>query len=259
MKSFMLIAFLVFSFGAWAETLDSIHSIVRGSEGEPHLVKFNSGVVKFIEQDDRNLLKFYESKLKSSKFSPDSFNHKFMSVLEETDFQPSLVPDQEIPAIFKRMNSFMSRRSECSDRAHVWAWDEFQRSGTKSEKAFLFLTDTYIRRTGYKWWFHVAPMYTTTSGKKMVMDLQFLDRPVTFTEWKNLLVFSKRECVTDFRFLEYNAGADQTQDCYTKSEPMYYFIPGDIGARENGRPKTSWFESEVKSSRSRAFFKGSIQ
>src|SRR5690606_29917524 len=142
-------------------------------------------------------------------------------------------------------------------RAHVWAWDEFAKSGTKSEKAFLFLTDTYIKRTRYKWWFHVAPMYTTSSGKKIVMDYQFLDRPVTFKEWKNHLVFSKRECVTEFNFLDYDAGADQTQDCYTKAEPMYYYIPGDIAAYERGSPKTNWSEFEVNASRSRAFFKGS--
>ena len=151
----------------------------------------------------------------------------------------------------------MKRKSECSDRAHVWAWDEYQMSGTKSEKAFLLLTDTYIRRNQYKWWFHVAPMYTTTSGKKIVMDFQFLDRPVTFKEWKNILVFSKRECVKDFFFRDYDAGADQSQDCYVKFEPMYSYIPGDIGSRESGRPRTDWNLSQVNASRTRAFFKGS--
>ncbi len=92
----------------------------------------------------------------------------------------------------------------------------------------------------------------------MVMDAQFFNRPVTFTEWKNNLVFSKRECVADFRFLDYNAGADQTQDCYTKHEPMYFYIPGDIGNFESGRGKTDWSTSEVNASRSRAFFKGSL-
>lgn len=255
MKSFMLIAFLVFSVGAGAETAeDSIHSIVRGEKGEPHLIKFNSGAVKFLEQNEQQKLAAFEAKLRSSH--PEETNK--MLIQEEGEFEPSLVSDDQILTIFKSMNPYMRRKSECSDRAHVWAWDEFQRSGIKSQKAFLFLTDTYIKRNRYKWWFHVAPMYTTTSGQKIVMDQQFLDRPVTFTEWKNFLVFSKRECVTDFRFLDYDAGADQTQDCYTKAEPMFYYIPGDIGARENGRPRTGWYSSEVNASRSRAFFKGSI-
>lgn len=257
MKSFMLMAFLVFSYGAAAVTTeDSVHSIVRGSEGEPHLVKFNSGAVKFIEAGEEYKLHQYESKINASQSLDSVLNNKMLA-LEETDFEPSIVPDGEIQEIFKRMNPFMRRKSECSDRAHVWAWDEFQKSGAKSQKAFLLLTDTYIKRHRYKWWFHVAPMYTSASGQKMVMDKQFLDRPVTFTQWKNFLVFSKRECVTDFRFLDYNAGADQSQDCYTKFEPMYYYVPADIGARESGRGKTGWYNAEVNGARSRAFFKGS--
>ncbi len=257
MKTFLLIAFLTFCHGVGAETFESdVHSIVRGDDGGPHLVKFNSGAVKFIEVGDEEKLLSFEAKLKKSteRLTPDIQNRM---LLQEDEFQPTQLSDKDLSNIFNRMNPYMKRRSECSDRAHVWAWDEFQKTGTKSEKAFLFLTDSYIRRTRYKWWFHVAPMYTTTSGKKMVMDYQFLNRPVTFTEWKNNLVFSKRECVSEFNFLDYDAGADQTQDCYTKTEPMYYYIPGDIAAREKGNPKTSWSEFEVNASRSRAFFKGS--
>ncbi|MBA2406235.1 MAG: hypothetical protein H0V66_15775 [Bdellovibrionales bacterium] len=254
MKSFMLIALLVLSFAAGAAaTEDGVHSIVRGLEGEPHLVKFNSGAVTFIEPGQEHELASFEAKLKPAM----SVENKSLAVFDSA-FEPSVVPDGQLTAIFKRMNPYMRRKSECSDRAHVWAHDEFLKSGIKSQKAFLLLTDSYIKRTRYKWWFHVAPMYTTSSGKKMVMDAQFFNRPVTFTEWKNNLVFSKRECVADFRFLDYNAGADQTQDCYTKHEPMYFYIPGDIGNFESGRGKTDWSTSEVNASRSRAFFKGSL-
>lgn len=257
MKSFLLIAFMIFSFAAGAVTSeDGIHSIVRGEKGEPHLVKFNSGAVEFVEQDQVEKLAEFESRLEVKTLSHSSIENKSL-LLEDPAFEPTPVADKELKTIFERMNQFIRRKSECSDRAHVWAWDEFERSGTKSEKAFLFLTDTYIKRHRYKWWFHVAPMFTTSSGKKMVMDKQFLDRPVTFTQWKNLLVFSKRDCVTDFRFLDYDAGADQTQDCYTKAEPMYYYIPGDIAAFEQGNGRTGWSNSEVNASRSRAFFKGS--
>lgn len=251
MKSILLTAFLVISFQAKAD--DSVHSIVRGQNGEPHLVKLNSGEVKFIEQGDEHKLAKFEARVKKSP----AVVYK-MQLENAEEYAPTAVSDKEIQNIWSRMNPYIKRRSECSDRAHVWAHDEFTKTGTKSQKAFLMLTDTYIKRTRYKWWFHVAPMYTTTSGKKIVMDYQFLDRPVTFTEWKNHLVFSKRECVTDFRFLDYDAGADQTQDCYTKQEPMYYYIPGDIGNFENGRGKTGWSTGEVNGARSRAFFKGSI-
>lgn len=258
MKSFLLIAFTAFSFAAGAASAgDSIHSIVRGEKGEPHLVKFNSGAVEFVEPGEVDKLLALEAKLEVSKaLSQTSIENKSL-LLEDETYEPTKVSDKELQSIFQRMNPYIRRKSECTDRAHVWASDEFERSGIKSEKAFLFLTDTYIRAHRYKWWFHVAPMYTTTSGKKMVMDYQFLDRPVTFTQWKNNLVFTKRECVTDFRFLDYDAGADQTQDCYTKAEPMYYYIPGDIANFENGNGKTGWSSAEVNASRSRAFYTGS--
>lgn len=258
MKSFLFMACVVFSFGAKAVTSVGIHSIVKGHEGEPHLVKFNSGAVEFIEQDDAAKLAEYEAIMLASKDMSSELDYKSFNQIEN-DFEPTLVPESEIASIFKRMNPFMRRRSECSDRAHVWAWDEFQRTGIKSQKAFLMLTDTYIKRHRYKWWFHVAPMFTTDTGNQMVMDKQFLDRAVPFEEWKNYLVFTKRDCVREFRFIDYDAGADQTQDCYVKIEPMYYYIPGDIGSRERGRAKTGWSQGEVNASRSRAFFKGSIQ
>lgn len=258
MKSFMLLAFLVFSHGAGATAEDGIHSIVRGKVGEPHLVKFNSGAVTFIEENELQKLKAFEAELKVSKSLSHSDKQNKMLFLDNPSYEVTMVPDADIPEIFNRMNPYMRRKSECSDRAHVWTWDEFQRSGIKSQKAFLFLTDTYIKRNRYKWWFHVAPMYTTTSGNKIVMDKQFYDRPVLLSEWKSALVFSKLECVTDFRFLDYNAGADQSQDCYFKSEPMYYYVPGDIGSFENGRGKTNWNTYEVNGARSRAFYQGSI-
>lgn len=250
MKSFLVTALLTLTQIAHA---DGVYSVTRSSDGEPHLVKFNSGAVEFVEANDLKKLKEFESQIQT----PDE--EKSLHFLDEENYEPTQVSDAQIKTIFKNLNPYMRRKSECSDRAHVWAWDEFNRNGTKSEKAFLMLTDTYIKRNRYKWWFHVAPMFTTTSEQKIVMDFQFFDRPITFNEWKNSLVFSKRECVRDFRFLDYNAGADQSQDCYVKFEPMYYYIPGDIGIRENGSPRTSWNVSQVNSSRSRAFFKGSAQ
>ncbi len=256
MKSILVLALFILS--AYAIADNGVHSIVRGTNGEPHLVKLNSGEVKFIEQGAEKELALFEMNLKATKNKMNSeLENKFLSFGEE-DYAPTPVSAAEIQNIWNRLNPFMKRKSECSDRAHVWSWDEFNRTGTKSEKAFLLLTDSYIRRVRYKWWFHVAPMFTTTAGQKMVMDYQFFNRPVTFTEWKNHLVFSKRECVSDFRFLDYNAGADQTEDCYQKHEPMYFYIPGDIGNRENGRGKTGWINAEVNGARSRAFFKAGL-
>lgn len=255
MKNLLFLTVLLITSGLRADnTHDEIYSITRGKKGDPHLIKLKSGAVEFLEHSEQDKLEIFE-KILAIQSSSNQY-HKTLTP-DEVQFEPTPLSDDKIETIFKQMNPFIKRKSECTDRAHVWAWDEYQRNQTNSQKAFLFLTDTYIKRHRYKWWFHVAPMFTSTSGQKFVTDVQFLNRPVTFSEWKNFLVFSKRECVTEFSFLEYNAGADQSQDCYVKFLPMFYRIPGDIGNLEQGRPRTDWNVSEVNASRSRAFFKGS--
>lgn len=255
MKKLLIMLLLSLAPGLYAQSSSQeIHSIVRGSAGEPHLIKLTSGEVRFIESDQKAELEVLEHELAAK----GSIMKGLPNALAETtvDYTPTIVSTTQVTEIFNRLNPFMRRKSECSDRAQVWAWDEFQRSGIKSEKVFLLLTDSYIRRNRYKWWFHVAPLFTTEAGEKIVMDFQFLDRPVTFETWKNHLVFSQRECVREFRFLDYDAGADQSQDCYAKFTPMYYHIPADIRAEELGSPKLNWNPAQVNAARSRAFFKG---
>ncbi|MFL5783248.1 MAG: hypothetical protein ACJ76H_01480, partial [Bacteriovoracaceae bacterium] len=68
MKKTMLIAMMIVSCGAGATSIeDGVHAIVRGTKGEPHLVKLNSGEVKFIHQGEEKELAKYEAKLNASK------------------------------------------------------------------------------------------------------------------------------------------------------------------------------------------------
>lgn len=267
MKNFMLLLTFVLSGHVFAETLTgSIHSINRGQGSEPHIIRLKSGEVMFVEQGQEDKLSALEALQGSSFEASINKSNSLQSIsgidrleaIDQQAFAPTVVSGGQLQEIFARMNENIRRRSECSDRAHVWSYDEFKQSGVQSEKVFLFLTDTYIRKNRYKWWFHVAPLYTVNGGAKMVMDKQFLDRPVTAAEWKNLLVFSKRECVMDFAFNAYNAGADQSQDCYMKFVPMYYHFPAEIGAMENGTSRTMFNESEVSGARNRAFMSGSF-
>lgn len=262
MKNFMLLLTFVLSGQVFAESLSSsaIHSISQGQGQEPHLVRMKSGEVVFIEQGQEDKLPALHAlqSINKSNFLDSVSGIDRLEAINQEAFAPTVVSGAQILDIFARLNENIRRRSECSDRAHVWSYDEFKQSGVQSEKVFLFLTDTYIRKNRYKWWFHVAPLFTQSGGAKMVMDKQFLDRPVTANEWKNLLVFSKRDCVMDFSFNTYNAGADQTQDCYMKFVPMYYHFPAEIGSMENGTPRTMFNESEVSGARSRAFMSGSL-
>jgi hypothetical protein len=263
MKNCLVLLTLAFSFPIFSQTqTDKILSIGQSAADDTVVIRFESGRVAMVDEAEAQKLRAMEA-LKDSRheISPDSMKSFSSLNNEEPPYTPSVISQAEATNLFNRMNRNYTRKSECSDRAHVWTYDEFERNSLNGQKAFIFFTDAYIKRTGFKWWFHVAPMYDVqTSGgvQKMVFDYMYMGRPAPVSEWKNLMVHSKRECVTEFNFNDYNAGADQTQDCYMKFSSMYYHFPAEIGARENGTYRSEFNPVEVKSTRARAFHSGSL-
>lgn len=276
MKFFMIIACLI-SFQVAAETLnDSIHSIVKADE-TTHLVRFSSGRVALVKNGEEGVL---AEAIKAHGFQVeaglDNKNNlislktksslKFLNDVVEPGvppvYQPSVVSETEIQNMYNRMNPNYKRRSECSDRAHVWAHDEFKRNGVMGQKAFIFIVNQYIIKHNFKWWFHVAPMYDvqTRGGiQKMVLDYQYKDRPVTVKEWSDMMIFSKKDCKMTTKFSEYDVNP-QTEDCYMIFESMYYHFPLEIHEQETkGVYRSSFKDFEVNNARSGAFNSGSIQ
>lgn len=268
---FFLITLL--SYPVFAETLtDRIHSIVEGS-ADSHIVRFEKGRVGFISSDLYEDLKNAagaevqveldkSSNIRSLDVLKDAASHDSVVFLKNFEnppaFEPTVISSSQMNQIFNSMNQNFKRLSECSDRAHVWAWDEFKKSGTKSQKAFIFLTASYINRVRFKWWFHVAPMFDV-GGTKMIADVMYKDRPVTLKEWTDMMVISKRDCKMTTKFSEYDVNP-QTEDCYMIFESMYYRLPGEIHDQElRGTYRSEWNESEVNGARSRAFNVGRIQ
>ncbi len=273
-----IILFFFFSTVVFAEQLtDRIHSVVE-SGNKIHMVRFEKGRVGFlseellgdlknkvgaevlVELDQRNELR----QLRVLKAPTGTYDVYLKNALmqDPPPFETTVISAEKINEAFKTMNPNFKRLSECADRAHVWAYDEFQKSGIKSQKAFIFLTASYINRVRFKWWYHVAPMFDveTDSGiQKMITDVMYKDRPVTLKEWKNMMVFSGRDCKVTTKFSEYDVNP-QTEDCYLMIESMYYRLPGDLSDQETaGKYRTDWSESEVNSARSWGFNSGRIQ
>lgn len=246
-----------------AETIKSrIHAI----EGD--IVKFENGRVAFLNSSLVNLhkgtmikaeLDNEDSSLISYEVMKAPTNLKNMSLRDEENpaplpgvrppFEPTIVPSMaEAIKIFNRSNPWFKRVSECTDRAHVWAHEEFKLSGTKSKKVFVFFTASYIDSIRFKWWFHVAPMYSvqTPSGvQDMVMDFRYTDRPMTVKEFTDQYVYTKRPCKPTLRFSEYDVNP-QTENCYLMIDSMHYKIPGELAAQEQGRYKNTTSDGEVK-------------
>ena len=242
-----------------AETITGkIHSIEKG------LLKFENGRVAFLDSKEVPLSPgaYVEAKIngRSSLLSykqlkapeENELKNTFFFPEETTPpaFEPTVVSGmEEAWSIFNRSNPYYKRVSECTDRAHVWAHEEFGHSGTKSMKAFVFFTASYINSVRFKWWFHVAPMYKVNDGgtvKDLVMDYRYTDRPMSVKEWTDQFVYTKRPCKVTTKFSEYDVNP-QTENCYLIYESMHYKIPGEIHKQETeGRYKTTTSESEVK-------------
>ncbi len=265
-KYFILVLTLTTSMLKAEIIKDRIHSIEDG------LIRFENGRIAFLDSqkvelapdelveaivDDKSSLKSLKRlapsgmrNLKNLSFQPD--------VTIPPVFEPTVVQGmEEANAIFNRSNPHYKRISECTDRAHIWAHEEFKLSGTKSRKVFVFFTASYINSVRFKWWFHVAPLYTVKAGglQELVMDYRFTDRPLTVKEWTDEFVYTKRDCKVTTKFSEYDVNP-QTENCYLIFESMHYKLPGEIQEQETAsRYKTVTTESELKASYHYAFLK----
>lgn len=268
MKVFLFLLVLI-NFNSYAETF---RSEIFHYDSENKLVKFNNGRVAKVRQenigkyigklveakiDDKNFIESIKALANRNQMTKSSY----LKILENNPvpFEATVLPSyQAANELFHRLDNNYVRRSECTDRAHVWAYDEFKKNGVNSNKIFIFFTASYINRNNFKWWFHVAPLVKVNENGKIVdrvLDYQFMDRPSTVKEWSDLQVSSKRDCKVTSKFSEYDVNP-QTEDCYMIYESMYYRLPGDIHAQEiKNEYRNSFSESEVNLARKTGFRK----
>jgi hypothetical protein len=153
----------------------------------------------------------------------------------------------EVNTLFSSL-SRLSDKSQCYQRAHVWAktlWDRFD---TKSMKVFIFFTSRYKRAYNYKWWFHVAP-YVHLNGEPRVLDYQFTNSPLNMKDWSDEFMHNKATCPKMENYSDYDRYA-RSEDCLLAYVPMYFYQPSDIeGYERNGSHKANWSNFDIKHSR----------
>ncbi|HXH76268.1 MAG TPA: protein-glutamine glutaminase family protein [Bacteriovoracaceae bacterium] len=265
---------LMFSMtSAWAERFQSkIYQIdISTRPGDAHLIKFENGRVAFLNPSEAATLKV----LKMNKLDGDVLeldldknydlvdsaiieNGQGMQTLEQPSFatanksmsyKPSVLGNlSSAKTIFSRMKTGWQVESQCYNKAHVWAYEEFKRSTFKSQKLFLFFTSRYIRDYQYKWWFHLAPMALVRENgvvKKRVLDKRFMTGPRYVKTWTDNFIKSKRNCPFVEKYSQYR-DHQETEDCYLIPASQYYWQPRDIEIYENtGAEKTSFFQPDV--------------
>ena len=240
---FFLFAFFV-SLPSFADSFQGkIHSIEEIKSTGEFLIKFENGRVAFTK-DARSLNRgnSIEGKL-NKKLELTSYKLVRLDEIEptplmlepdETEYVPTVLTQEQLQDFWNNLKTDYTRKSECSDRAFIWAFEGWKKYGYQTEMVYAFFTASYINRHRFKWWFHVAPLLTVKKGdrvEKYVIDHQFFDRPVTIKEWTDLMVFSKRECKRTDKFSEYDVNP-QTEDCYLMTDSMYYRIPAYLSDKE---------------------------
>lgn len=252
----------------------TIHSIDLGkTKQDPHLIKFDNGRVAFVNNADINLVRAFEGgrrKRLITEIVHDKHNNvisaQSLGVERSNDFysledfksshssyQPTILDDYTSASnILSMMRADYNKNGECYSRAHIWAFEEFKRSGLKSNKLFLFFTNRYIRNYRFNWWFHVSP--ATLVGKTVrVLDRKYAKSPILTKTWTDIFVKSKRSC----RLIKYYntyARNQESQDCYIISVSMYFLIPRDIERRDlYGKIKEDFTERDLKRSYLDAF------
>lgn len=256
-----LIAALISTTALAERIIDTIHSVSPGDDGEEHLVYLENGRVVFIDPEIYHADEFVPGT--RTKFIIDNKNRvKDIDTLEELRAAPPEIiekmPLEESPtvlssyaeaqSIFRFMNQNYYNRSECTDRAHVWSYEEWRRHGLISRKVFMFFTNTYIRRYNYGWWFHVSPYTLVQNGDSVteyVMDRRFNSSPRTMKSWSDGFIHSKKECpVTTYH--NYRANNNGPEHCYHVKSHMYNRLPLHVEYEERGsKPKTQFSTSEV--------------
>ncbi|HXH30677.1 MAG TPA: protein-glutamine glutaminase family protein [Bacteriovoracaceae bacterium] len=247
----------------------SLHSVVESPDGVlPHILKLSNGRVAFIQGPETATLELMASKklrnrvfelevdekyrllslmnLDSSAANPEGPSAQTKAL---ASYEPTVLANLTLArSVFSLMRRDNQQDSQCYNRAHVWAYEEFTRSGLNSQKLFMFFTERYIWDYNFGWWFHVSPMVLVNEGDAVVqrvVDRLFTKAPRLIKTWTDIFIQSKRACPVVAKYSDYE-NHQQLEHCYLIPVSMYYWQPRDIDTFERtGYEKTQYVDWEV--------------
>lgn len=245
--------------GFSARITGTIEEIDQGNPGQDQLIKLDDGRVIFAKSRDN----FFTAKQLPPEgkveIEIDRFNNlKSISSLPNEDMPDEDLPEMkafenkssdiseaEAQRIFSGMNRSYKSKTECTDRAQVWAYEEFKKNNLYSRKIFLFFTNTYIRKYRFYWWFHVSPYVNTTAGVERVLDRRYTSGPRNVKTWTDIFMRSNRTC-PEKTYKHYRSNKNGPEHCFVVKTDMYYRLPYNVRMLEDyGRVKSSFSQSEV--------------
>lgn len=240
---------------------DTVDSVSYGNAGEDHLIFMQNGRVVFLDQSETppevgqriEVELGDENKLISIQSLPNESEDasSFSEEVPLSDNATILENYSQASSVFSSMNRSWKKKTECTDRAHVWSYEGWKRSGLVSKKVFLFFTKTYIRKYRFGWWFHVSPYTLVQSGEgtiDYVLDRKFSSTPRTMKSWTDIFIRSKKSCpVSTYR--HYRANNYGSEHCFVVKSSMYNRLPYHVRMEEdNGRVLRQFYSNEVNNS-----------
>jgi hypothetical protein len=287
MNKAILVGFLLcLSFFSFASTykVELVELMEPVSEDADYSVFAQDGRIYNIDANDRELIDLAKMAIKSkAAVKLRLSNHFNMEELTDTRneiinikilsknepilnsiFQKNITPIQDILMstyvtdmndeiklgnYFNSMRRKFKRRSQCYNRAHVWAWEmSFNKMNGKRVqmgKTWIFFTRKYIREYKYKWWFHIAP-YLTLNKEIRVLDKKFTDNPEPLQNWIDEFIYSKEECKIISKYSDYRNHQTE-RDCFIINSSLHYWQPRDLEKAESeGVMQDRWTNSRLK-------------
>jgi hypothetical protein len=268
-----LLTFFIFilSFEALAHEkfITRIHSVSwAGLAEEAHLIKFQNARICFFFHTNKlegiapgELVEVEVTKKHELVFIQKLRDENQLSInspfIVDIDYIPSIIASlDDAQKMIKQFRKDFLTKSGSHDRAHVWAFEEYKRSHTFSMKAFLLVSDDYIRKHRYKWWFHVAPLVSININNKRtekILDPFHSSKPLSVAKWSNFLLPKNSPCREINTFSHYSLQTSR-RDCYVMKENMYFRGPEDLIKLEFvGITRVNFFKEEIKNSLKMAF------
>jgi hypothetical protein len=269
MKTFFILFLMAFPVLSFARIHTSaIHTIDESINDSPHLLLLENGSVIFLSSENKEDLDFFKESISSlshleittddennfiSARSVSTFDHPEDPIGQENQekelnlsYEPTVLNSlSDASAIFRKMRRNYQFESQCYNRAHIWTWEEYNRSSLKSKKYFLFFTSRYIRAYRYHWWFHVTPAVSVNGLGDRMLDRRYTTDIKLIKDWTDKFIYSKRSCPIVFKYNDYRYN-QQLEHCYLIPVSMYFWQPRDIERRDRlGVEKTSFIRSEV--------------
>lgn len=165
-----------------------VHDIDYGDGLEDDYLLLTSGHVAWVKNSNlKSMNKFDQAQLKGrwvdvtinenhelehlKVIPPPQEKGLFSAEMQDEDnYTPTIIESVEVAKGYFRESRYVSKDSQCYNRAHIWSYEWFLKHNVNSNKTWIFFTRRYIRKFKFEWWFHVAPSVAVRESDGVIRE-----------------------------------------------------------------------------------------